>query len=80
MKPSTSALIGAVIVAGGNFTSLSAVAFAADVRANVSSPAIDARGAAHSGPSTRNDVGTCRAEKHGTSGCTCARCAGVRAE
>lgn len=80
MKPSTSALIGAVILSGGCI-SLPAVAFAAQVRAPAGALAVAKNAssvAAHAGDAS---AGTCSADAHAhASSCTCARCTAAQAE
>ncbi len=71
MKPSTSALIGAVLASGGCI-SLPAVAFAADTATISSTAAWSASARATPGDA----IGSCHAGEHAhSSTCTCARCA-----
>lgn len=80
MKPSTSALIGAVILSGGCM-SLPAVAFAAEVGATARVAAGERRTAPADLGAHKEPAGTCSADAHGhASSCTCARCGGVQAE
>ena len=79
MKPSTSALIGAVIISGG-CVSLPAVAFATDTIATTriaTEKNILNGGAAQA----TDEASTCHADTHGhASSCTCARCVAAQAE
>jgi len=79
MKPSTSALIGAVIISGG-CVSLPAVAFAADTIAPTR--IVTEKNILNGGTVQANDeVSTCHADAHGhASSCTCAQCAAAQAE
>ncbi len=71
MKPSTSALIGAILASGGCI-SMSAVAFAADTATTTSTAARSAPATATHGDA----IGTCHAGEHAhASACNCARCA-----
>jgi len=71
MKPSTSALIGAILASGG-CVSISTVAFAADSTTIASAAARPASAAATPGDA----AGTCHTGEHAhSSTCTCARCA-----
>ncbi|WP_139247284.1 hypothetical protein [Hyphomicrobium sp. NDB2Meth4] len=71
MKPSTSALIGAILASGGCL-SLPAVAFASETAAATSAASQSASTAATLGDS----AGTCHAGGHAhSSTCNCARCA-----
>jgi len=71
MKPSTSALIGAILASGGCL-SLPAVAFASDTAAATPAAFRSASTAATPG----DTVGTCHAGEHAhSSTCACPRCA-----
>jgi hypothetical protein len=80
MKPSTTALIGAMMISGG-WMSLPAVAFADGE--TVSPPAAaSGRNAGHGDvASAKDEARACSADAHGhSSSCTCARCAASQAE
>lgn len=80
MKPSTSALIGAVILSGGCI-SLPAVAFAAEVRAPAGASAVAKNASLVAAHASGDTVGTCSADAHAhASSCTCARCAAAQGE
>lgn len=80
MKPSTTALIGAVMISGG-WMSLPAVAFAGDAIAPAAA-APSEKGAEHRAAAAVNgQSGACTADAHGhAASCTCARCAASQAE
>jgi len=80
MKPSTSALMGAVIVSGG-WMSLPSVAFAADTITParvVAEKTVRNGGAAHA---SHTHASTCQADAHGHAvSCMCAQCVAAQAE
>jgi hypothetical protein len=79
MKPSTSALVGAIVI-GGGWVSMPAVAFAGDTRPSlaVSMPLQMKPGAGAAG---RDASGDCSRETHThSSTCNCARCSAAATE
>ncbi len=80
MKPSTSAIIGAVIISGG-WMSLPSVAFATDTIAParvVIGNTVRDSGAAQA---SNTHASTCQADAHGhASSCSCAQCVAAQAE
>jgi hypothetical protein len=79
MKPSMSALVGAIVI-GGGWVSMPAVAFASDMRPGIAaSMPLQAKSAA--GGAARDASAACGRHTHThSSTCTCARCSSVAAE